>query len=242
MFKKTLIAGLMMSALAGCQMTGEESAQLDRKAWSQELQTRCSEMTDTFTPAGYAVDKTSQAVLAVTERQCAVLDDYQTLSANYAEIIGFMEANADLNDQELKAAIDEYDADKAENKKIGPLIAKYEAATDSIFSENLKLAAEMGLLAVEIAIIAKDNGPAIAQELVTTNATGFLGNLMSSDDEAEEAEDESVADDLPIVQAYFEMEDRADLALEAQDLINEEQALIERIATIDEIIEEKVEG
>lgn len=242
MFKKTLVAGFIVSALAGCQtLSGEDAAKVDRKEWSDELQTRCAQLEQNYTPAGEAVDITSRAVLAATTRQCGVLDDYRALAENYADIIGFMEVNSDLNDIELKAAIDAFDADKPADKKIAPLIEKYEAASDSIFQENVKLAVQMVALGVDIALIAKNNAVDIGTEIALTNATGWLGNLVSSDD-TEEDQEESAAESVPIVRAYFEMQDRTTLALDAQDLISEEKALVERISSIDEIIEEKVKS
>ncbi|MDD1780816.1 hypothetical protein LRP49_06335 [Enterovibrio sp. ZSDZ35] len=220
--KKSLIAAFLVSTLAGCSTMGaNDAAHADRNAWANDINTRCTEVGKDFTQAGYAVDKVSQAIISLTERQCGVINSYQTISKKHAEITGFMAANEDLDEEGLKAAIAEFDASKPANKKIGPQIKAYEEAQDEIFMENIQLAADLALQSYEITMIASENSMAILQHTVLSQ--------FSSETET-----------LPVIEAYYEMEDRALLIKDAQFLINEGKALIERIEDIDNIISESV--
>lgn len=234
MLKVAILAGVIVSLVTGCStLSGEESANIDRKATLQKLQTRCTNMLDSsYTPAGLAVDKTSESVLVITRRQCGVLNDYYAISENYSNVIAFLNANIDLNNQELKAAIMTFDEGKSEDKKIGPMIKAYETAQENIVKENLTLVASMAMLTTEMAIIAKNNAELISKEMVLQSGAGLLGTMMGE-------EKKKIT---PIVAAYYEMKERSELSYDAQMYINEEQNLVERIANIDTIIEQEVKA
>ncbi len=158
MFKKTVMASLFATALAGCSsMPGMESATVDRNEMSAALVKSCTELGSEYTPVSYAVDKVSKVMVSIQERQCAVFQDYRTLADKHADVAGFLKINADKSDEELLVAMNEFDEGKAENKKIRPQVEAYKAASDSIFDKNVELAKDIALEAAEIAIIASDN-------------------------------------------------------------------------------------
>nr|WP_158118673.1 hypothetical protein [Vibrio cidicii] len=238
MFKKTVMATLFATALAGCSsMSGMESATVDRNEKSAALVKSCSELGSEYTPVSYAVDKVSKVMVSIQERQCSVFQDYRTLAEKHADVAGFLKINADKSDEELLVAMNEFDEGKAENKKIRPQVEAYKAASDSIFDKNLELAKEIAVEAAEIALIASDNAALIAQE----SAMAGLGNAISYFSN-ESKEDEESKEKVPVVEAYNEMKARSILVYDANDMISLDQNTIEQLENLDKVLAEKVKS
>lgn len=238
MFKKTVMATLFATALAGCSsMSGMESATVDRNEKSVALVKSCSELGSEYTPVSYAVDKVSKVMVSIQERQCSVFQDYRTLAEKHADVAGFLKINADKSDEELLVAMNEFDEGKAENKKIRPQVEAYKAASDSIFDKNLELAKDIAVEAAEIALIASDNAALIAQE----SATAVLGNAISYFSN-ESKEDEEAKEKVPVVEAYNEMKARSILVYDANDMISLDQNTIEQLENLDNVLAEKVKS
>ncbi|MBE3667977.1 hypothetical protein BOO24_04540 [Vibrio navarrensis] len=238
MFKKTVMATLFATALAGCSsMSGMESATVDRNEKSAALVKSCSELGSEYTPVSYAVDKVSKVMVSIQERQCSVFQDYRTLAEKHADVAGFLKINADKSDEELLVAMNEFDEGKAENKKIRPQVEAYKAASDSIFDKNLELAKDIAVEAAEIALIASDNAALIAQE----SAMAGLGNAISYFSN-ESKEDEEAKEKVPVVEAYNEMKARSILVYDANDMISLDQNTIEQLENLDNVLAEKVKS
>ncbi|WP_050937129.1 hypothetical protein [Vibrio harveyi] len=242
MFKKTVMASLFATALAGCSsMPGMESATVDRNEMSAALVKSCTELGSEYTPVSYAVDKVSKVMVSIQERQCAVFQDYRTLADKHADVAGFLKINADKSDEELLVAMNEFDEGKAENKKIRPQVEAYKAASDSIFDKNVELAKDIALEAAEIAIIASDNAAVIAQD----SAMAGLGNalsFLSSESEEEGEADAEAKEEVPVVEAYNEMKARSLLVYDANDMISLDQNTIEQLENLDKVLAEKVKS
>lgn len=238
MFKKTILAGLMLSVISGCaSITGAESSTADRAQMKVELTETCVTLGDKYTPVSYAVDKASKVMVSIQERQCAVFNSYSTLAAKHADVAGFLAVNADKSDEELLIAMNDFDAAKPENKKIRPQVEAYQQASDDIFDENLVLAADIALQVAEIAYIASQNATAIAQD----TAGGFLKDAVAwgSNESKEEGEAEEI---VPIIEAYNELSARSELALDANTLISMDQDTIEQLKNLDKVLAEKVKA
>lgn len=227
MFKKTLVAGFMVSVLAGCSsIPGFETATVDRTKLNQELKTNCKELGKDFTKVSYAVDNVSKVMVSIQERQCDVLSDYRTMANKHGDVAGFLEVNADKSDEELRVAMDEFDKGKPQRKKIRPQVEAYKKASDGIFRKNVKLAADIALQAGEIALIAKDHATLIAKE----SGTSVITNLMSAAEETEV---------VPVVEAYNEMKARMDLVVDANKLIMMDKSTIDQLEKLDSVVADK---
>jgi hypothetical protein len=175
-------------------------------------------------------------MVSIQERQCAVFLDYRTLADKHADVAGFLAVNADKTDEELLVAMNEFDKDKPESKKIRPQVEAYKAASDSIFDQNLELAKDLTLQAGEIALIASNNAAAIGQETVLKGLSNAL-SFASSDSDAE-----GEAEEVPVVEAYHELKARSVLAYDANDMISLDQNTIEQLENLDKVLEEKVKS
>ncbi|PML13629.1 hypothetical protein [Vibrio breoganii] len=234
MFKKTLIASLLASGLMGCATSGEDIATLDRNQLSQELTQACDELGNEYTPVSVVVDTASEAMVSIQERQCSVFQSYRVLASEHADVAGFLEVNARATDEELIAAMTEFDADKAEEKKIAPRVAAYKSASESIFDSNVQLATDIAIQGAKIGFIVSENATVLAQE----SGAAMFSNLLASVsvDEEEEAEDV-----VPIVAAYKELTVRSELAYDANSIISFDQSTIEQLENLDKVIAEQVQ-
>ncbi|WP_117235257.1 hypothetical protein [Vibrio maerlii] len=238
MLKKTILTGLVVSAMAGCSsIPGMESATVDREAMSTELTQNCNELGADFTPVSFTVDKVSEVMVSIQERQCAVFNDYRTLASKHGDVAGFLAVNADKSDEELRAAMAEFDEGKPANKKITPLVEAYKKASDDIFDKNVELALDIAVQAGELAIIASDNASLLAQDAA---AGGFSSALAAFSNE--QAEDESEEEIVPVVEAYKEMEARSVLAFDANQLISLDKNTIEQLENLDKVVADKVKS
>lgn len=227
MFKKTLLAGFMISVVAGCaSIPGMESATVDRNQLSTELQKQCNTMGTEFTKFNYAVDKISTVMVALQERQCGVLGDYRVMASKHADVIGFLDANQDKSDEELNLAVDAFDAKST--KKIRPLVEAYKSASDAIAEKNLALITDVGLQIAEVALLVTDHGPELAQVILLET----LGNLATVDTE----------ELTPIEKAYVDIKLRAALIYDADTLISMDKDLIEQLDNLDKQISEEVKS
>ncbi|MDH5918115.1 hypothetical protein [Vibrio splendidus] len=238
MLKKTILAGLVVSVMAGCSsIPGMESATVDREATSKELTQNCEELGTEFTPVSFAVDKASKVMVSLQERQCSVFNDYRTLASKHGDVAGFLAVNADKSDEELRVAMSEFDEGKPTNKMITPQVEAYKKASDEIFQKNLKLAADIAVQAAELTYIASQHASALAHDSAGGAMDSFLA-VVSSDKEGEASEEEIV----PVVEAYNEMEARSILAFDANSLISMDKNTIEQLENLDKVVADKVKS
>ncbi len=238
MFKKTAVATLFISALAGCSsMPGMESATVDRNEMSTQLTKTCAELGSEYTPVSVAVDQVSKIMVSIQERQCAVFQDYRTLADQHGDVAGFLAINAEKSDEELLVAVNEFDQGKPEDKKLRPKIEAYKAATDSIFDKNVELATDIALQTGEIAFIATQNATVLAQETALAGLKNALSFASSSSDD-ENAEKEVV----PVVEAYNELKARSVLAYDANEMISLDQNTIDQLENLDKVVAEQVKS
>ncbi|MEZ9701113.1 hypothetical protein AB4455_14335 [Vibrio sp. 10N.261.46.E12] len=238
MLKKTILAGLVVSVMAGCSsIPGMESATVDREATSKELTQNCKELGTEFTPVSFAVDKASTVMVSLQERQCSVFNDYRTLASKHGDVAGFLAVNADKSDEELRAAMKEFDEGKPDHKKITPQVEAYKKASDEIFQKNLKLATDIAVQAAELTYIASQHASALAHDSAGGAMDSFFA-AVSSEKEGEASEEETV----PVVEAYHEMEARSILALDANSLISMDKNTIEQLENLDKVVADKVKS
>ncbi|MEI8597756.1 hypothetical protein P4S64_09295 [Vibrio sp. M60_M31a] len=165
MFKKTAVATLFVSVLAGCSsIPGMESATVDRNEMSTQLTKTCAELGSDYTPVSVAVDQVSKIMVSIQERQCSVFQDYRTLADKHADVAGFLAINADKSDEDLLVAMNAFDEGKPANKKIRPQVEAYKSASDSIFDKNVELAKDIAIETGKIAYIASQNATVLGQE------------------------------------------------------------------------------
>ncbi|CAM4451732.1 hypothetical protein [Vibrio agarivorans] len=234
MFKKTVLASLFVTALAGCSsISGEDAATLNRTEMNEKLTQTCEELGNSYTPVSVAVDTASEVMVSIQDRQCKVFQSYNVLASKHGDVAGFLAVNSGLTDEELLAAMEEFDADKPEDKKIAPQVNAYKTASDSIFDSNVELGLELAVQAAQISMIAADNATVLAQE----TGLAMFSNILAS---ASVEEDEEAKDVVPIVAAYDELTSRSALAYEANNLISLDQNTIKQLENLDKILSEQV--
>lgn len=238
MFKKTAVATLFVSVLAGCSsMPGMKSATVDRNEMSTQLTKTCAELGTEYTPVSIAVDQVSKIMVSIQERQCSVFQDYRTLADKHADVAGFLAINADKSDEELLIAMNEFDQGKPANKKIRPQVDAYNSASDSIFDKNVELAKDIAIESGKIAYIASQNATVLGQETFLASLKNLL-SFASSSSEDENAENEVV----PVVEAYNELKARSVLAYDANEMISLDQNTIEQLENLDNVVAEQVKS
>ncbi|CAH0531779.1 hypothetical protein NI382_17000 [Vibrio parahaemolyticus] len=236
MFKKTAVATLFVSVLAGCSsIPGMESATVDRNEMSTQLTKTCAELGSDYTPVSVAVDQVSKIMVSIQERQCSVFQDYRTLADKHADVAGFLAINADKSDEDLLVAMNAFDEGKTKNKKIRPQVEAYKSASDSIFDKNVELAKDIAIESGKIAYIASQNPKLLLVE-TTGGVLKSIPLFGSSDDENAE---EEVA---PIVAAYNELKARSVLAYDANEMISLDQNTIDQLENLDNVVAEQVKS
>ncbi|ALR18816.1 hypothetical protein [Vibrio natriegens] len=238
MFKKTAVATLFVSVLAGCSsIPGMESATVDRNEMSTQLTKTCAELGSDYTPVSVAVDQVSKIMVSIQERQCSVFQDYRTLADKHADVAGFLAINADKSDEDLLVAMNAFDEGKPANKKIRPQVEAYKSASDSIFDKNVELAKDIAIETGKIAYIASQNATVLGQETALASLKNAL-SFASSSSEDENAEKEVV----PVVEAYNELKARSVLAYDANEMISLDQNTIDQLENLDNVVAEQVKS
>ncbi|ANQ19928.1 hypothetical protein ACKVMY_05860 [Vibrio natriegens] len=238
MFKKTAVATLFVSVLAGCSsIPGMESATVDRNEMSTQLTKTCAELGSDYTPVSVAVDQVSKIMVSIQERQCSVFQDYRTLADKHADVAGFLAINADKSDEDLLVAMNAFDEGKPANKKIRPQVEAYKSASDSIFDKNVELAKDIAIETGKIAYIASQNATVLGQETALASLKNAL-SFVSSSSEDENAEKEVV----PVVEAYNELKARSVLAYDANEMISLDQNTIDQLENLDNVVAEQVKS
>lgn len=238
MFKKTAVATLFVSVLAGCSsIPGMESATVDRNEMSTQLTKTCAELGSDYTPVSVAVDQVSKIMVSIQERQCSVFQDYRTLADKHADVAGFLAINADKSDEDLLVAMNAFDEGKPANKKIRPQVEAYKSASDSIFDKNVELAKDIAIETGKIAYIASQNATVLGQETALASLKNGL-SFVSSSSEDENAEKEVV----PVVEAYNELKARSVLAYDANEMISLDQNTIDQLENLDNVVAEQVKS
>lgn len=238
MFKKTAVATLFVSVLAGCSsIPGMESATVDRNEMSTQLTKTCAELGSDYTPVSVAVDQVSKIMVSIQERQCSVFQDYRTLADKHADVAGFLAINADKSDEDLLVAMNAFDEGKPANKMIRPQVEAYKSASDSIFDKNVELAKDIAIETGKIAYIASQNATVLGQETALASLKNAL-SFVSSSSEDENAEKEVV----PVVEAYNELKARSVLAYDANEMISLDQNTIDQLENLDNVVAEQVKS
>lgn len=222
--KKTILSALIFAPLfAGCVSTADTSGDLDRNAVVAELSTRM----DTL---GYqhpvdivpGINEFLNASAMVLERQYKVMGQYRTSTDNHRDVQAFLYAYKDATPEELQTAITEFDAGaKNKDEKIGHKIAAYNQANESIYQQNVALATDLTVEIAKSANILSQYKNEVAMALALSAGSSMMGMFAGEEDEAENPKDIGVA--------LLKAKDQLSLALEANEIIELEQATISSI-------------
>src|SRR5690554_3586167 len=134
---KWLAVPLVTVMLSGCatfnQFTGQEAATLDREQYIAELSKEIEAVGFNRVEIQAGVDEFLNVCASLLERQYTVMGEYRTLAANHVDVQAFLQAHQGATQEELKAAIFEFDANATDNSgKIGAKFEAYEAALATI--------------------------------------------------------------------------------------------------------------
>lgn len=225
---KWIAIPLTAALISGCaSFSGQQAATMDRGQHIAELSQKIETIGFTRVEIQPGVDEFLNLSASVLERQYSVMGQYRTLAANHVDVQGFIEANRNATDEELKLALIQFDAEAAsEDGKIGPKFKAYENAIDVISDKNTDLGLEIAANLTKAAFILKDNATVVGV------ATGVraAGSLFGGGDK-------SADDDLGL--AILRAKDQLSLAYDANQLISLEQETIEQINDFQDELEDK---
>lgn len=231
--KTSLIFTLICaSLLTGCVSTSDKSAAtLDRNKAVSELTIKMDELGYKSVTIQPGVDEFLNMAAAILERQRNVIGEYRKQTENYKDVQAFLYAYQNATPEELKLAIDQFDAGAtSENEKIGHKITAYTQANENVYNQNVELTTTLALEIAESALILSEHGTAIAQATAANLASSVFSSF--TDDKKEE-------DPKDLGTALLKAKDQLLLALEANDIIDLELATIDAVKQLQQEQEAK---
>lgn len=228
--KKAILSALIFVPLfAGCVSTTDTStsANLDRNTAVAELTTRMDTL-GYFHPVAVQVgiDEFLNMSAIILERQRKVMGEYRTQTDNYRDVQAFLYAHQKSIPEQLQAAIEEFDAGaKNKDEEIGHKIAAYNLANEGIYQQNVELATDLTVEIAKSAYILSQHSTVIAKVTALKMGGNLVSSWLSSDEENAEQEE----DPKDIGTALIKAKDQLALALEANEIIELEQATITAI-------------
>ncbi|QIZ78380.1 hypothetical protein [Ferrimonas lipolytica] len=203
-------------ALGGCVSTGDESAAaelsneqiatMDRFEYTEMVRAEMEAVGFEVTPVHSVLDRGTESVNEVFKHQYELMSEYRTIAENHRDVQSFLHANKDKDAAGLEAAILAFDAQaKTQEEKIAPRLAAYEAANDKIFAKNVELAIE---IAEQAYVLSQLMSGGYSQFLTAETATSFtkVGAIKTE---------------------WSNIQTRVDLAQKANELIEQDQAVVE---------------
>jgi hypothetical protein len=240
---KTLICALICAPLlTGCVSTTDESAgSLDRTKAVAELTTEMDDLGYGTVEVQPGVDEFLNMAALILKRQRNVMGEYRKRTENYPDVISFLYAYKDATPEQLTVAIAEFDAGaKNEDEKIGHKIASYNKANENIYDENIQLTTDLAGEILKSTYILSQNSSVIAKVTALNAAKSFSSSLFSSTDNEDEKEVKEIKEDpKDLGYALLKAKDQLSLALEANDIIDLEQATIAAVQQLQEEQEAK---
>jgi len=239
MKKASLSAIIFAPLFAGCVSTTDTStsANLDRSAAVAELTTRMDTL-GYFHPVEVqpGIDEFLNMSAIILERQRKVMAEYRTQTDNYRDVQAFLYAHKNSTPERLQAAIIEFDAGaKNKDEEIGHKIAAYNLANEGIYQQNVELATDLTIEIAKSAYILSQHSSTVAKVTALRMGGDVVSSWLSSDEENAEKEE----DPKDIGTALVKAKDQLALALEANEIIELEQATITAINELQLEQEEK---
>ncbi len=231
--KKTLICALICLPLfTGCVSTSDKSAAtLDRNQAVSELTVKMDELGYSTVAIQPGVDEFLNMAAAILERQRNVIGEYRKQTENYKDVQAFLYAYQNVTPEELKLAIEQFDAGAAdENEKIGHKITAYTQANENVYNQNVELATTLAVEITKSAYLLSQHGTEVAQATALKVTSDWMPSF--TDDKKEE-------DPKDLGNALLKAVDQLDLALEANDIIDLELATIDAVKQLQQEQEAK---
>lgn len=228
---KWLAIPLTTAMLSGCasfnQFSGQEAATIDREQHIAELSQEMETVGFNRVEIQPGVDEFLNVCASLLERQYSVMSEFRTLAANHVDVQAFLQAHQGAAEEELKAAIIEFDAGAAsEDGRIGAKIDAYNQALAAIAEKNTELALEIAMNLAQATLIIKDNAQAVAISGGASLLSGIFGD-------GEKTADNDLG--LAILRAKHQIS----LASDANEIISLEQETIEQINALQAELEAK---
>jgi len=232
--KKTLICVLICAPLfTGCVSTSDDksAATLDRNQAVSELTVKMDELGYSTVAIQPGVDEFLNMAAAILERQRNVIGEYRKQTENYKDVQAFLYAYQNVTPEELKLAIEQFDAGAAdENEKIGHKITAYTQANENVYNQNVELATTLAVEIAKSTYLLSQHGTEVAQATALKVASDWMPSF--TDDKKEE-------DPKDLGNALLKAVDQLDLALEANDIIDLELATIDAVKQLQQEQEAK---
>jgi len=226
--KKWLAIPLATAILSGCStFGGKQAATMDRDQHIADLRQQMQTIGFNQVEIQPGVDEFLNLSASILERQYSVMGEYRKITENHVDVQGFLEANKGATEEELTAAMIEFDAGAtSEDGKIGPKIHAYRAALEVISEKNTELGIDIAANLAKATIILKDN----AQTVAIASGIRAAEGLFSSGEKTADT-------DLGL--ALLRAKDQLSLAYDANKIISLEQETIEQIEEYQEELENK---
>ncbi len=235
MNKKSLLLVLALSPLfSACQSThsDEEAATLNRQDMVADLVKRIDDVGYEEVKIQPGVDEFLNIASSVLQRQRNVIGSYQQKGELYVDVQSFLSAQQGKSELELQDAIAAFDAGATnEDDKIGHKIAKYRAANDEIYQENIKLTQDIILQLAKAGYLFSQYSVQIGQLAALDVAGDFMNRFMPKSDDDKDATPKET-EEKTIANALVKAKDQLSLAKEANDYIDIEQKTIEAIESL----------
>ncbi|MBY6186131.1 hypothetical protein KUV89_05800 [Marinobacter hydrocarbonoclasticus] len=188
----------------GAPMTEEQIAKLDRNQYVALLKQDFETVGFEITPISMSIDTVSSGIKEVFERQYDVMEQYRIIAENHRDVQSFLYANQGKSEQELQAAMAAFDAQRPEGEpRLSDRVAAYNEANASIFASNMELTIELATQGVVFSELAAN-----AHEVLLAEGMSMVMRIGDMDDALEEAQT------------------RLELAMKANDVIEQDQAVV----------------
>jgi hypothetical protein len=230
--KKAILSAIIFAPFfTGCVSTTDSNTpvNLDRNAAVAELTSRMDTL-GYYHPVNVqvGVDEFLNMSAIILERQRKVMGEYRTQTDNYRDVQAFLYAHQKSTPEQLQAAIAEFDAGaKNKDEEIGHKIAAYNLANEGIYQQNVELATDLTVEIAKSAYILSQHSTAIAKVTAVRMGGQYLTSWLSSDEVNKDSTQQE--DPKDIGTALVKAKDQLALALEANEIIELEQATITAI-------------
>ncbi len=213
---KTLSVVLGAILVSGC--ASQIDIWDDREEMLNELAATCEAHTTDYQSYSPTFDQASEALLAITRRQCAAASEYRTIRENHKDVEQFFAMNTanGLGNEEIAELL-------LEDSDMSKKFQQYQAAQDAIFDQNLELAMDLGLVTAETALLFAEHATTIAKIEVLKRIQGEL---------------DPEGDELPLV--LDQMSTRISLINDGQSLISAEKSFLDDMAEADKALQERI--
>lgn len=167
------------------------------------------------------VDQVLNGINSIKIRQYSVLMDFRSRAEYFPDVTAFIMAFQEADAMEFAAAIQAFDIENPDDP-IGPKIAEYERAGESIYEANAELTSQITSELAALGILLARYSAPVAEATAASGALSVMARMRGTEDSTYDPDSDLGA---ALVRARHQLR----LSREAARLIQEEKALIEEV-------------